>query len=65
MVVVVREIEAQGDKVITSLEWRAVGNASGLEVSSEWTTVHTIPDGQIVRLQFFYDRDAAMEACAH
>jgi ketosteroid isomerase-like protein len=61
-VVEIREIEEVGDKVLASIEWRAIGNVSGLESSSEWMIVYTIRDGQIARLEFFYDRDAAVRA---
>jgi hypothetical protein len=49
IVVVVREIEAAGDKVLASVEWRAVGSGSGLETSSEWVTVYTIRGRQVMR----------------
>jgi ketosteroid isomerase-like protein len=61
-VVEIREIEEAGDKVLTSFTWRAIGDASGIEVSSEWFSVTTIRGGQIVRLRFFSDRDAAINA---
>jgi ketosteroid isomerase-like protein len=59
---VVREIEEAGDRVLASFEWRAIGDASGIEVSSNWTMVSTFRGDQIVRLQFFSDRDAAITA---
>ena len=61
-VLVVREIEEAGDRVLASFEWRAIGNASGIEVSSNWTMVSIFRGDQIVRLQFFGDRNAAITA---
>jgi uncharacterized protein (TIGR02246 family) len=43
MVVVVREIEEAGDQVLASFTWRAIGDASGIEVSSEWFSVSRYP----------------------
>jgi ketosteroid isomerase-like protein len=57
-----REFEEAGDKVLVSAEWRAIGEASGVETSSDWMALYTFRDGRIVRLQFFADRDAAIEA---
>jgi ketosteroid isomerase-like protein len=60
--VVVRELEEVGDKVLASLQWRATGDASGVETSSDWMAVYTVRGGQFVRVQFFSDRDAAIDA---
>jgi ketosteroid isomerase-like protein len=57
-----REFEEAGDKVLISFEWRATGEASGLETSSEWMAVYTIRRDKIVRLEFFTSRDAALTA---
>jgi ketosteroid isomerase-like protein len=59
---VVRELAGVGDKVLVTLEWRAIGAASGIETSSEWMAVYTIRGGRVVRLEFFSDRDAAIRA---
>jgi hypothetical protein len=48
--------------VLTSFEWRGIGDVSGLETSSEWVSVNTLRGRQIVRLQIFGDRDAAISA---
>jgi hypothetical protein len=34
--IVLNEIEEAGDKVLVSLEWRATGESSGVETSSDW-----------------------------
>jgi uncharacterized protein len=60
--VVVGELEEAGDKVLVSVQWRAVGAASGLEASSDWMIVYTVRGEQVVRVQFFSDRDAAIDA---
>jgi ketosteroid isomerase-like protein len=60
--VVIRETQAVGDHVFVLFEWRAIGEASHIEVASQWFAVYTIRAGQIVRLQFFDDREAARGA---
>lgn len=58
----VRELEEAGDKVFSSFTWRAVGDASGLEISSDWMAVHTVRDGKFVRVEFFTERAPAINA---
>ena len=57
-----REIEAAADKVFVSFEWRAIGESSGLEASSNWYLVTSYRDGRAVRVEFFTDRDLARRA---
>jgi len=61
-VVVPREFGEAGDKVLVSYEWRGTGEASGLETSSDWMAVCTVRSDEIVRLEFFNERDAAINA---
>jgi ketosteroid isomerase-like protein len=51
-----------GDKVLVSFQWRATGEASGIETTSDWSVVATVRDGQIARADYYVDRDAAMDA---
>ena len=60
--VVVRELEDAGDKVLASVQWRAIGETSGVETSSDWLVVFTIRGGHIACVQFFSDHDAAIDA---
>jgi len=48
--------------VLTAFEWRATGELSGMDVSSDWFALWTIRDGRIARVRFFYDRAQAFEA---
>jgi ketosteroid isomerase-like protein len=59
---ILREVEEADDKVLASVEWRAIGEASGLETSSDWWGVYTIRGGQFVRVEVFADREAAIKA---
>ena len=56
------EIREADDKVMFSFRWRAIGNVSGIETSSEWIAVDTFRDGFVVRMQIFSDRAEALEA---
>jgi ketosteroid isomerase-like protein len=56
------ELLEAGDKVMFSFQWRAIGDVSGVETSSEWIAVDTFRDGVAVRMQIFSDRDDALNA---
>jgi ketosteroid isomerase-like protein len=56
------EIREAGDKVMFSFRWRAIGDVSGIETTSEWIAVDTFRDGLIARMQIFSDRAEALEA---
>jgi ketosteroid isomerase-like protein len=60
--VILREVKAAGEKVLFAFEWRAVGEASGIETSSDWYCVNTYRGDEVVRVDFFSDRDAAINA---
>ena len=56
------ELREAGDKVMFSFRWRAIGDVSGIETSSEWVAVDTFRDGLCVRMQIFSDLDEARAA---
>jgi ketosteroid isomerase-like protein len=56
------EFQEAGDRVMFSFRWRAIGDQSGIETSSEWIAVDTFRDGLVVRMQIFSDRDEALDA---
>jgi ketosteroid isomerase-like protein len=58
--VVVHKLEEAGDNVLASVTWRATGEASGIETASDWMVLYTVRGGQIARIQFFSDHDAAI-----
>jgi ketosteroid isomerase-like protein len=59
---VLREFEEAGDKVLVSFQWRATGESSGIETASDWFAVYTVRGDEIVRLEFFVESDAALNA---
>lgn len=56
------ECEEVGDKLLAPFEWRATGESSGAVTASAWFTVFTFRDLEIVRVEFFVERDAAIKA---
>jgi ketosteroid isomerase-like protein len=59
---VIREIFPVGDRVVARTDWGGKGRASGIDLRSSLTAIHTVRDGQIVRIEFFFDHAQALEA---
>jgi ketosteroid isomerase-like protein len=51
-----------GDQVLLRGEWRGTGEASGIEVTSDWSVLYTFRGDTIVSLRWFFDRAEALEA---
>ena len=51
---------AVGDRVIARVGWHGLGR--GPQSDMEWTTVSTIRDGRILKVQYFWDHAEALEA---
>jgi uncharacterized protein (TIGR02246 family) len=61
--VVVKELFEVGDNVVALWDWTARGLASGMETRmNNLTSVHTIENGKIVRLQYFFEHGEALKA---
>jgi ketosteroid isomerase-like protein len=60
--VAMEDFRDAGDRVMFSFRWRATGDVSGIETSSEWIAVDTFRDGLVVRMQIFADRAEALTA---
>ena len=56
------EFREADDKVMFSFRWRAIGDVSGIETSSEWIAVDTFCAEVIVRMQIFSDSVDALDA---
>ncbi len=50
------------DRVLHRGDWGGQGVASGIELASGITGIYTICDGQITRVVFFFDQDAALKS---
>jgi ketosteroid isomerase-like protein len=58
-----RDVFALDDgRVVYRGDWGGEGLASGIETASSITGVFTIRDGQISRVEWFFDHDAALKA---
>jgi len=59
----VEHVDAGADKVLGHLRYDALrGTASGAEVELDQWFVATVREGKSLRLQWFWDRDEALEA---
>jgi ketosteroid isomerase-like protein len=54
------DLVAVGDRVIARTGWH--GSGRGPQSDMEWTTVSTIRDGRILKVQYFWDHAEALEA---
>ena len=59
---VIREILSVGDRVVTRTDWGGRGRASGIDLRSSLSAVFDIRDGQIIRIEFYFDHAKALEA---
>ena len=60
---VITEVFPVGDdRVVTVADWGGRGRASGIDVRSSLTSILTIRDGRIVKIEWFFDHAAALQA---
>jgi ketosteroid isomerase-like protein len=58
----IREIFPVGDRVVARADWGGRGQASGIDLHSSLTAIYTVRDGQITKIEFFFDHAQALEA---
>jgi ketosteroid isomerase-like protein len=57
------EVFAVGDdRVVWRGDWHGTGVASGLATSTSLTTVSTVRDGQVARIDYYFDHNQALRA---
>jgi ketosteroid isomerase-like protein len=56
------ELIDHGDQVIAMLRQRGRGGSSGAAAEIEFVTINTLRAGEIVRVEFYLDREKALEA---
>jgi ketosteroid isomerase-like protein len=56
------ELIPAGDKVVARWRNPVAGRHSGIAIDNNATTVFTIRDGQVVRIEYFFDHDEALRA---
>ena len=58
----VEELVEVGDKVLGCIRARARGRGSGVEVDIPCFNVFTLREGRVARIEFFLNKEAALEA---
>ena len=56
------ELVDHGDRVIAMSRQRGRGASSGVATEVEFASIATLRDGEIVRVEFYLDREKALEA---
>jgi ketosteroid isomerase-like protein len=56
------EFVERGDRVVATVNLRARGRGSGVEVDARFYDLYTLRDGKIVRMDQFTERSEALEA---
>src|SRR6478672_6908081 len=59
---VIREVFAVGDRVVARNDWGGRGRASGIDLRSNLTSVWTVADGKVVKIEFYFDHAKALKA---
>jgi ketosteroid isomerase-like protein len=59
---VIGEILPVGDRVLTRANWGGKGSASGIELHSNLSALYTVQDGQITKIEYFFDHAEALKA---
>ena len=60
--IVLREIFAVGERVVFRADWGGRGRASGVDLRTSLTTISTVQDGQVTKIEYFFDHTQALEA---
>ncbi len=58
----IKELFPVGDRVVARGEWGGTGEASGIDMRSSLTSISTVRDGRIIKIEFFFDHAEALEA---
>ena len=58
----IREVFPVSDRVVVRADWGGTGRASGIDLRSNLTSIFTVRDGQIIKIEYFFDHAKALEA---
>jgi ketosteroid isomerase-like protein len=58
----IREVFPVGDRVVVRADWGGTGRASGIDLRSSLSSIYTVRDGQISKIEYFFDHAKALEA---
>jgi ketosteroid isomerase-like protein len=56
------EIFPVGDRVVVRADWGGRGQASGIDLRSSLTAIYDLRDGEVTKIEFFFDHAKALEA---
>ena len=59
---VIREVFAVGDRVVARMDWGGRGRTSGIDLRSNLTSIMTVRDGKVAKIEWFFDHAQALEA---
>ena len=59
---VLMELFPVGDRVVVRADWGGKGRASGIDLYSSLTALYTVEDGQVTKIEYFFDHAEALEA---
>ena len=51
-----------GERVVVRADWGGRGRASGVDLRTSLTTISTVQDGQITKIEYFFDHTKALAA---
>jgi ketosteroid isomerase-like protein len=57
-----REVFAVGDRVVARMDWGGRGRASGIDLRSNLTSISTVRDGKVAKIEWYFDHAKALEA---
>jgi ketosteroid isomerase-like protein len=55
-------LDVSDDLVLTRADWGGTGTASGIEIYQSLSTIFTIRNGHICRVEYFFDHEKALKA---
>jgi ketosteroid isomerase-like protein len=57
----IREVFPVDDRVVVRADWGGTGRSSGIDLRSSLTSIFTVRDGQIIKIEYFFDHAEALE----
>ncbi len=55
-------LDLDDGRLLVRYDWRAVGSASGIEMTTSLSTIWSFRDGMIATTDYFFDHDKALKA---
>src|SRR3954454_14696665 len=60
----IKEVFAVDERVVVRTDWGGKGRSSGIDLLSNLSAIFTVRDGQITKIEYFFDHAKALEAAA-